>query len=214
MTYVGKPIGLRNLTWFPLTADPETDTSSPNVGKVTYGTAQPLSRVIEATLSPQFAEALLESDDSVEDDIRLASSYEVTINASQLTDEIRAQLMGHIYDDDGGSLFKQTDTPEVGALAFRALLSKQSGEDDMYVHVVLYKGRFQEFEETFKSVEKGNITLQTHSGLRGTFVPRAADGAIMYRLRGDEVADETAAKAKITNWFTAPQEVGTVTDAT
>ena len=215
MAYVGKPIGLRNLTWFPLQADPETDTESADVGKVVYGTAQPLARAIDVTLSPQIVEALLESDDGVEDDLRIASSYDVTIHASQLTDEIRAALMGHTLDDDGGVLFNRTDTPAVGALAFRALLSKESGEDDKYVYVVLYKGRFQEFDEKFETMKKGGITFQTHAGISGTFVPRDTDGSIMYRLREDEVdLTDATLTGRIADWFTTVQEVGTVTPET
>lgn len=194
-TYVGKPIGVSNLTWFPLTADPAE-------GSATYGTAVKLSRLIEVTLDPQFVEGLLESDDSIEDQISLLQSVDVTINASQLTDAIRAELLGHTMDSTGGMLVKPTDAPQLGALAFKALLSKESGADK-HVYIVLYKGRFREFSETFSTLEKGAVKYQTHTGLRGTFVARDSDGHIMYRMREDSSG---ASSTKASAWFTAPQE--------
>lgn len=202
MTYVGKPIGLRNFTWFPLTADPADDTA-------TYGTALPLARAIEATITPQFAEALLESEDGIEDDLRQASSYEVVIHANQLTHAVRAALLGHTVSDDGGLIIGGTDTPATGAFAFRTLLSKEAGGDDLYEYHVYYKGRFSEFPETYKTTTKDGVTFQTASGIRGIFTKRDSDGQVAYRLREDEAED--GADTAIGAWFTAPQ-VGAVTN--
>jgi hypothetical protein len=62
-TYVGKPIGARKLTWFPLTTDPEDGT------KATYEAAQKLSRLINIVVTPVFTEGTVESDDGIEDDL-------------------------------------------------------------------------------------------------------------------------------------------------
>ncbi len=196
-TYVGKPIGLSNLTAFPLTADdPETG--------ATYDTAVKVSRLIEAQIDPQFVKGELASDDSLEDDITLISSVIVTIHASQLTDTIRAQLMGHTMDSTGGMLVKDNDQPIQLALAFKFLLSDTSGDESKYGYMVLYKGRFQEFSETFQTVDRnGDIKFQTHSGLKGTFVRRDADRHLYYRMREDTPSYSTT---KAAAWFTAPQE--------
>lgn len=195
-TYTGKPIGVSRLTWFPLTADPEG-------GPATYSTAVRLARAIDVKLSPQFAEAILNSEDGIEDELALMTGVDVTIDANQLTDEIRAPLLGHTLGTDKGMLVKPTDTPQLGALAFRALLSKEGGTGtDKYVYIVLYKGRFREFEEQFHTVEKGTINFQTHNGLTAKFVPRVADKALLYRMREDA---EGFASAKIAAWFEAPQ---------
>ena len=50
-TYTGKPIGVSNLTMWPVTADPVD-------GATTYGEAEKLARAIQVRLAPQFAEGL------------------------------------------------------------------------------------------------------------------------------------------------------------
>ena len=197
MIYVGKPIGVSNLTVFPLTADdPETG--------ATYDAAVKVSRLIEVQVDPQFVKGELPSDDSLEDDITLISSVNVTIHASQLTDTIRAQLMGHTMDSTGGMLVKDNDQPIQLALAFKFLLSDASGDDSKYGYMLLYKGRFQEFSETYQTMDRnGDIKFQTHSGLKGTFVRRDADRHLMYRMREDTPSYSTT---KAAAWFTAPQE--------
>lgn len=189
--YVGKPIGLSNLTWFPMLTDTETET--------TYDDPEKLARAIQAVLTPQFAEGLLESDDGIEDEISQVTAITVRIDANQLTEEMRGSLLGHDVDDQGGMTISGTDTPQLGALAFRALLSKQTG-DNQYVYVVLYAGRFKEFAETFETKKRGQITYQTHTGIEGTFYPRMSDGAIQYRMREN---DQNS--AVIAEWFNSPQ---------
>lgn len=194
MAYVGKPIGAANLTWFPITAEEE--------GAPTYGTAVKLSRLINIVTTPAFMEATLESDDGMEDDLSLISYIDVTINASQLTDTLRAQLLGHSMDADGGVLTTGTDVGQYGALAWKELLSKQNpSEPDKYKYVVLYKGKFKEFAETANTLTQGGITYQTHN-LTGRFYKRD-DGSLKYSMREDT---ESASASKIAAWFTKPQE--------
>ncbi|HPO77630.1 MAG TPA: FN3 associated domain-containing protein [Thermoclostridium caenicola] len=195
--YIGKPIGARKLTWFPLINDPET-------GNATYGEPVKLSRLINITVTPVFAEGVLESDDGIEDDLALIVAYDVTINASQLTDSIRAALLGHQMDDGDGMLVTSTDVAQWGALAWEELLSKKDpSEPDKYKKVILYKGKFREFAETAATMTQGGVTFQTHN-LTGRFVKRN-DGHIKYSIREDSPnADAT----KLANWFVEPQEFG------
>ena len=197
--YIGKPIGARKATWFPLTEDPET-------GKATYGDPVKLSRLITITVTPVFAEGILESDDGIEDDIALVVAYDVTINASQLTDSIRATLLGHQMDSGGGMLVTSNDVAQWGALAWEELLSKQDpSEPDKYKKVVLYKGKFREFAETANTMTQSGVTFQTHN-LTGRFIKRN-DGHIKYSMREDSPnADAT----KLAAWFDEPQEYGDV----
>lgn len=195
MAYVGKPIGVKQLTAWKITKDDATGTEYAT-------TATHIARAIKVTLAPEFASSLLESDDSVEDDTKLMTGVDVTIDASQMDDTVRAELLGHDLDTKGGLTFAQNDTPADIALAFKALLSKQGGVNK-YVHIVLYKGRFAEFEETFETMKKGSLNYQTHSGIKGTFSARDSDGNIMYRLREDT---PNADAAVIAAWFTKPQE--------
>lgn len=196
MAYVGKSIGARRFTGFELLNDPEGG------GTPTYGVAKKLSRLINIQVSPVFAEGVLESDDGVEDDLSLIVAYDVTINASQLTDELRAWLLGHSVDDGGGMLTAGGDVPREVAIAWEELLSKKSGVDQ-YKKVVLYKGKFKEFQETANTMVQGGITYQTHS-ITGRFYKRN-DGALKYSLREDT---PSADPAKLANWFTTPQEYG------
>lgn len=196
MSYVGKPIGARRFTGFELISDPEGG------GTPTYGIAKKLSRLINIQVSPVFAEGTLESDDGVEDDMSLIVAYDVTINASQLTDELRAWLLGHSVDDGGGMLTAMGDVAREIAIAWEELLSKQSGVDQ-YKKVVLYKGKFKEFQETANTMVQGGITYQTHN-ITGRFYKRN-DGALKYNLRDDT---PNADPAKLANWFTVPQEHG------
>ena len=195
-TYVGKPIGVENATWFPW----EYDDTAKTWG---YGAPVKLARLITVDMTPQMAEALLESDNAVEDDVSLLTAMELGINASQLTDAIRGALLGHDIDTVGGMSVKSTDVAQKGAFAFKVLLSKQGGADE-YKYFVFYMGKFKEFAEKFETLRRGGLTFQTHEGLTGMFTPRESDGLIYYALRSDE--KQTGADAKITAWFTAVQE--------
>ena len=197
--YVGKPIGVENATWFPW----EYDDTAKTWG---YGNPVKLARLITVDMNPQMAEALLESDNAIEDDVSLMTAMELVINASQLTDAIRGALLGHTVDGDGGMLVKSTDVAQKGAFAFKVLLSKQDGEDK-YKYFIFYMGKFKEFSEKFETLRRGGLTFQTHDGLTGTFSPRESDGAVYYALRSDEAVDDAA--EKITGWFEVPQETGT-----
>lgn len=195
--YVGKPIGARKLTWFPLLSDPET-------GPAVYGPPVKLSRLITITATPVFAEGMLESEDGIEDDAAFIVAYDVNINASQLTDAIRAALLGHQMDSGGGMLVTNSDIAQYGALAWEELLSKDNpSETDKYKRVVLYKGKFREFAETANTRVQNGITYQTHN-ISGRFIKRE-DGHLKYSMREDS---PNANATKVANWFTEPQEYG------
>lgn len=199
MTKIAKPVGARKLTWFPLTENTDTDSVA-----AAYDEAVKLSRLISITTTPILAEGLLESDDGLEEDESTVIGYDVTINASQLTDAIRAALLGHTIDAGGGILTNGNDVAPFGALAWEELLS--GGGVPKYKKVVLYKGRFQEFAETANSAVQAGKTYQTHN-LVGRFYKRQYDGNLKYSIREDT---PSADATKLAAWFTEPQEPGTV----
>jgi len=200
MTYVGKPIGARRLTWFPLVTDTDTDSVAPQ-----YSPAVRLSRLINIVCTPVFAEGVLESDDGLEDNVSKVVAIDVTINASQLTDAIRAALLGNQIDAGGGVLVTNGDTAQEGALAWEEELSSNTpGSTPKYKKVVLYKGKFKEMTETANTITEGGITYQTHN-LTGRFFKRAYDGHIKYSMREDTPSVNAT---KIAAWFTEPQEYG------
>ncbi len=198
MTKVPKPIGARKLTWFPLVDGTDTDSVAAQ-----YSTAVRLSRLISVTYTPILAEGLLESDDGLEENESTVIGYNVRISASQLTDAIRAALLGHSVDDGGGMLVNSNDVAPMGALAWEELLSG-GGSVAQYKRVVLYKGNFKEFEETANTVVQAGKAYQTH-GLEGTFYKRDYDGNVRYQLRDDS---PNANATKAAAWFTTPQEYG------
>ncbi len=203
MAYVGKPIGVRRLTAFLLEEGTDT-TDTP----AEYGTAIKVSRAIQIVTTPVLTEALLESDNGVEDELAHLNAIDVTINASQLTDTIRAQLLGHRLDSNGGLVYKNTDMGPLLALGWEELLSKGDGAGpDLYKRVLLYKGRFKEFVETVDTVKKEGITFQTHN-LVARFYKRDFDGLIKYTMRQDTPNLDSAA---FEAWFDSVQEPAAVT---
>lgn len=200
--YIGKPIGARKLTWFPLINDPDT-------GIPSYSAPIKLSRLITITATPILMEGMLESDDGIEDDLSYVVGYDVTINASQLTDAIRSALLGHALDDSGGSLTADTDVAQEGALAWEELISNNTSATPKYKKVVLYRGKFKEFAETANTKVQGGVTFQTHN-ITGRFL-RRNDGSIKYTLREDTPG---ASAAKLAAWFDIPQESGTTFEET
>lgn len=189
----GQPFGLRNLTLFRLNKDDATG--------VEYGEPIKLARGIKLELSPNFAEVALHSDDGAEVDASLLTHIDVTIDASQIDDAIRAKIFGHAYGTDGGMEVNRYDISPEYALAFRAPVWREGGATQ-FVYVVLYKGTFKEMSESFETIGKGSVTLQTHKGLVGTFSALDNNGAIMYRMRSDS---PNASTEKLNKWFEKPQ---------
>jgi len=196
MAYVGKSIGARKLTWFPLIDGTDTE-----LIPAAYGTGVKLSRLLDVGITPVFAEGTLESDDSVEDDVSLMIAIDVTITASQLTDAIRAALLGHTMDAGGGITTGKNDMAAMGALGWEELISSKTSVAQ-YKRVILYKGKFKEFAEKGETLKQGGITYQTH-GLTARFYPREFDSLLKYSMREDTPAADAV---KLANWFVAPQE--------
>lgn len=196
MVYVGKSIGARKLTWFPLIDGTDTETIP-----AAYGPGVKLSRLLDIAVTPVFAEGSLESDDGVEDDISLMIAIDVSITASQLTDTIRAELMGHALDAGGGITTNRNDAAPQGALGWEELISSKTSVPK-YKKVILYKGKFKEFAEKGETLKQGGVTYQTHA-LTARFLPRDFDNNLKYSLREDTPAADAV---KLANWFVAPQE--------
>ena len=166
--YRGKPIGLQSLTAWKLTADTETETTYEE-------TPIKVGRAITATLTPALATAMLESEDGIEDDMAMVSSYGINFGVSQFTPEVRAELFGHELDAGGGVVVRNTDQPPTIALAWKTLLSREGGGDPFYAYFLLYKGRLRDFAENFETKRRDSFTFQTHGGVEGTFFNRESD---------------------------------------
>lgn len=193
MSYTGKSIGVSNLTFFPIKSDTEN-------GTTVYDTPIRVCRTITLDMEPIIANAVLDSDDGVEDDLSMMQAITVSFSGNQILDEVRSKIFGHTYTD--GRTDKKGDQPVLGALAFKTLLSTEGGAGQKYAYVVLYKGRLAEFKEHFETLKKDGITFQTHNDIVGSFAARESDGKIRYVIREDD-ANFPAAKAAA--WFESPQ---------
>ena len=62
--------------------------------------------------------------------------------------------------------------------------------------MALLKLKFQEFQETFKTTEGTNVTMQTHAGIGGKAFARQSDGNVILRYRSSnpKFAAEIASK--------------------
>ena len=197
MAVAQKAIGARKLTAFEMLTDVQ------GTGTTYETTPEKLSRLIELTITPIMATGELESDDSVEEEENIIVGYDVAITASQLTDGMRAFLLGHKIDTNGGLIINQSDVAPWIALAWEYELSQDGTGVPKYGKDLLYKGKFQPFEEKFATRKRGNIEYQTHSGVKARFIARESDGAVRYKIRPDNTGyDATVAG----NWFTAVQE--------
>ena len=196
MAYVGKSIGARKLTFWPLIDGTDTE-----LIPAAYGNGIKLSRLLDISITPVFAEGTLESDDSVEDDVSLMIAIDVSITASQLTDAIRAAVLGHTLDAGGGMSTGKNDKAPFGALGWEELISSKTSVA-RYKRVILYKGKFKEFAEKGETLKQGGITYQTHP-LTARFYPRDFDSLLKYSMREDTPAADAV---KLANWFVSPQE--------
>lgn len=193
--YVGKAVGLRNLTFWPITGVTE--------GAITYGSPVKIARAITATLTPTQSEAMLESEDGVEDDISQVTGYGLAIDVSQINHAARAAIFGHQVDEDGGLIFNENDTPVWGALAFRTPLTTEGGSGTKYAYHVMYRGRFKEFPENFETRKRESMAIQTHTGIQASFYSDEKTGNIRYVMREDH---ENFNTTKAGAWFTTVQQ--------
>lgn len=191
---VALPIGLDNVH----IADVLTDTEE----SATYGTPEFFARAIKATITPILAEGTLESEDEVEIDESAIIGYNVSIEASQLDDYMRAKIFGHKIDADGGIVYSENDKAPKLALLFRSLLSDRQN----YKYAVLYNGSFKPNEETYETKKKESITYQVEGAIAGNFYTRAKDKVARYTLRSD--TEQAGAKTKIASWFESVPEPG------
>lgn len=174
-------IGLSNLHFCFLTKDDATG--------ATYETEMVAAPgVTEVGITVEKAEGSIYADDILYDSYIGVSSYTVSIDIATLPESLRAKLAGHEYDESTGTVVeKATDSAKEVGIAFKSLNS-----DGSYKFVKLFKGKFAEAGESYKT--KGEqIEYQTKK-LEGKFYARIFDGKIK------ESTDNATTAA---NWFTS-----------
>lgn len=150
-------VGLKNLYFAPLTQD--TDEST------TYGTPFKLAGAISVDINPSLAFATLYGDDAPFASEASMTEIAVTIEAAEISVENANSLLGHT-----GGVSKASDVAPYGALMFEG--QKHDGQTR---YVCLYKGKFNESQETYNT--KGDSVEFTTPKLEGRFVARQSDGA-------------------------------------
>lgn len=175
-TYRGKHIGVDMMHVYPLTAD--------SAAGVTYGEKIAIPGTIRVGITPEFAEAVLYADNVAEDSLKMMTSAAISIDNSQLLEPVRGKLLGHTIESDGTMTIKSTDQAPFFGMKFRALLSTEGGAGEpQYAYVTIYKMKFSEFSEEYKTMEGTNIQFGIHSGIEGKAYARAKDGKLMSKVR-------------------------------
>lgn len=176
-------VGLRDLHYAIITNDDETGTE--------YGEIKRIAGAITANLSTAYNTANLRADDGVVATAEAKGVTTVTLNAADLTKEVKADLLGQTINEDGVLIEGDHDTPPYVAIGWKS--EKANGE---FRFVWLYKGKFHLPEENYETKQE-TPAFQTPT-LNGQFIARESD-----RERKAEVDSDDAGidQSIIDNWF-------------
>lgn len=157
-----------------------------------YATPQRIEGLVSISVNPNPSTETLFADNGALETSATLGNIEVEINATGLTNDVLAALLGHTVDGDTGVLESRSDdTPPWVAIGFKAL--KSNGE---YRYVWLVKGKFQVNENAYET--KGDsINFQVPS-IIGSFVKRNNDD--IWKKQSD-TDDDTHTLATDGNWF-------------
>lgn len=181
-TKKGVLIDVKNLIFAELDAD---ETSG-----VTYkDELQEVPGTVEIALAASVSEDVLGADGNPTYDILTSlDSIEATVTLAAIGKELESFLLGKAIDKNGVLVTKSSDSAPWVAMGFKT--PRSDGSVD---YIWLYKGKFRQGDETFRTKEKGTVNWQTPS-IVGTFGPRDYDAAIKAQLNNKD-ADATAAVA-------------------
>ena len=164
-------IGLKNMVVAPIVKDTEEE--------LEYGPLQLVAGSIEASISPENADADVQYADDVEWDA-LYPDPEITFNTTlvDLPLVLQSEILGHKLDDNGVLVKSDADKPGYYAVGF-----KSEKSDHTYRYVWLYKVRAKPITENFGTKEGSTINRQTQE-VEWTAVKRIHDGK--YQAVADE----------------------------
>ena len=160
---VASTVGLKNVVIAPLTEDTETSH--------TYGELQQVAGAIEATITPENADPLIQYADDVEFSVAYPDP-ELTF-ATSMADiplSIQEMVFGNQIDDNGVLVRTATDKPPYFAVGF-----KSEKSDGSFRFIWLYKVRATPMTETYHTKEGSSITRQNGS-IEWTAIKRTHDG--------------------------------------
>ena len=181
-------VGLSNVMYSKITY--ATD------GTVTYGAPQKLAPAIEAKISQSTDQQVQYADDAAVEILTADGEIKLDFTASDISNKVLADLLGKKIDSNGVMLSSANDFPPYVAIMFKSL--KGNGK---YRYVCLYKGKFVQPDEDFKT-KQGKADVQ-NSSISGMFVKRDADDYMKARVDED---DAGALPTTISSWFSKPYE--------
>lgn len=157
-------------------------------GTTTYEEPQRFQGLIGITVTPTVASGELYADDQLSQSNGSLVGYEIGMNPEELTLEEQALLLGGKVDDNGG-LF----VPDGSKAPYVAIMFRSQKSDGEYQYRVIYKVKFQPYDETY-ATKDSSITYQTPT-INGRAFKRLSDGETDYKT---DLADDT--------FFDAPYE--------
>lgn len=189
-------IGCDNLVYAVMTTEDTADAAP------VYGDVKQAPGVMSININPNGSQETLFADDGPMEVASTLGRIEVEIQKNELTSENKADLLGHEIDANGAVVFSDNDVPPWVAIGFRTL--KSSGK---YRYVWLYKGRFNEPEDT-NETKGDSINFQADT-INGQFTKLK----YAYSVNGKQKRpwkyeldqeSEDALESAINTWFEAP----------
>lgn len=185
-------IGCSDLHYAIMTTE-DTTTTAP-----VYATITPAPGVMHVNINPNSSLATAFFDDGPGDTAATLGNIDVEIEKNLLTNQNKADLLGHTIDGSGGVAYGGDDAPPWVAISFRTL--KSNGQ---YRYVWMYKGRFADPEDNSET-KADSINFQSDT-ITGQFVKLEYGvtlGGETRRLWKYELDEEFSTNpTTITTWF-------------
>lgn len=183
-------IGCDNLHYALLT----TDTNA----ELTYAKPVAMPGVMTIGITPNTDSQTAFYDDGPGEVATSLGAIEVSIEKNALSAQEKSVLLGHQLDSNGAVIYGAEDVPPFVALGFRNLRT-----DGTYRYVWLYKGKFQEPEDS--SATKGDSIEFQNESITASFVKvnkTYTVGAKTVRPWKSEIFESGTNTATCNKWFT------------
>lgn len=172
-------IGCDNLVYAIMSTE-DTATTAP-----VYAAVKAAPGIMSLNINPNASLETAFFDDGPGDTAGTLGKIEVEIQKNSLDTEVKADLLGHTIDTNGGLVSASNDTAPWVAIGFRTLKSNGT-----YRYIWLYKGRFTDPEDSNETKgESINFQSDTINGQFAALIyPVTVDGEArkMWKYEMDE----------------------------
>lgn len=176
---------LKNFTVYKVLTDTEEGT--------TYEAGRKIPGIQAMNISPVIDTKNIPGDDTILDVVTVFSHAEIGATLDEVSIEDYAYLLGKSVGTEGAVDDTANDIAPYFAVSAKA--GKSNGQDR---YITLYKVKFNQPEEAFKTLEGADTISQE---LSGTAVKRNSDEKWRVRVDSDS---PTVAPETISGWFTKP----------